>query len=342
MKSVLLSLVILLTSFVMGFCVEKTHMTEFKPGAIWLDTEGKPINAHGGGVIFADGNFYWYGEHKIWGKSEAQKADGGIHAYKSKDLMNWEDLGVVLSVDYDNPDSHIAYGCILERPKVIYCARTKKYMAYFKLYEKGKGYDTAYLGVAQADSPEGPFKYSHRVLCAAAQKGTGDFFLFVDGNGDLWHLAVRKPDKAFCLTKFDEEYKTPIDSSVKVLDGIPLKTEAPAGFFKDGKFFLLGSGSSGWAPNTARLLKAESIFGPFEFLGNPTSGVNPINKLGPEKTFGGQSSFIIKHPTKDLYIAMFDMWTPEHPIEGKYIWLPITFDADGTPKIVWRNSWKIE
>src|ERR1700682_2316421 len=30
----------------------------------WRDTDGNPINAHGGGVLFHQGVYYWYGESK--------------------------------------------------------------------------------------------------------------------------------------------------------------------------------------------------------------------------------------------------------------------------------------
>ena len=35
-----------------------------KPGQVWLDTEGKRIQAHGGSVICVEDTFYWYGENK--------------------------------------------------------------------------------------------------------------------------------------------------------------------------------------------------------------------------------------------------------------------------------------
>ena len=37
---------------------------QFVPGDIWRDTAGQPINAHGGGVLFHAGVYYWYGEIK--------------------------------------------------------------------------------------------------------------------------------------------------------------------------------------------------------------------------------------------------------------------------------------
>ena len=81
--------------------------TVFSPAQIWSDNRGLPINAHGGGVIFHDGMYYWYGEHKLEGKSEAQFADGGIHCYASKDLMNWKDKGVVLGVDFKDTTNDV-------------------------------------------------------------------------------------------------------------------------------------------------------------------------------------------------------------------------------------------
>lgn len=38
--------------------------SEFIPGEVWRDTGGNPINAHGGGLLFYNGVYYWYGEYK--------------------------------------------------------------------------------------------------------------------------------------------------------------------------------------------------------------------------------------------------------------------------------------
>lgn len=44
-------------------------LNEFRPGELWPDHLGVPINAHGGGVLFHQGIYYWFGEHKIEGKA---------------------------------------------------------------------------------------------------------------------------------------------------------------------------------------------------------------------------------------------------------------------------------
>ncbi|UKS24106.1 discoidin domain-containing protein [Paenibacillus sp. HWE-109] len=74
-------------------------------GKLWLDTEGVPIQAHGGGILYNEKNklYYWYGEDK----SADNVGSGyvpvtGVHAYSSKDLYNWKNEGIVLPV-FNNP-----------------------------------------------------------------------------------------------------------------------------------------------------------------------------------------------------------------------------------------------
>jgi sucrose-6-phosphate hydrolase SacC (GH32 family) len=86
-------------------------LTQFKPGALWPDDKGVHINAHGGGFLYHEGVYYWFGEHKIAGPAGNQ-AHVGVHCYASRDLYNWQDRGIALPVS-DDPDSDIVRGCVL-------------------------------------------------------------------------------------------------------------------------------------------------------------------------------------------------------------------------------------
>ena len=316
------------------------NQTIIKPAKTWLDNKGNHINAHGGGVLFYNGIYYWYGEHKIAGKSEKDFADGGIHCYSSADLINWTDVGIVLGVDYSNSTDDLTYGCLIERPKVVYNNKTQKFIAYFKFYPKGNGYEVAYVGVAVSESPTGPFKYSHKFLGAGSPKGSGDFSMFTDDNGDLFHLAVRKPDKVFVISKMRDDYLLPT-TAYKAVNGVDIHTEAPALIKIGGLYHLIGSGSSGWKPNTARHYTSQSLMGNWEVQKNPCIGVNTVDSIGSELTFGGQSSFIIKvDGLENAFIAMFDIWKPEMPINGKYVWLPMVV-KEHKLTINWIDQWNL-
>lgn len=130
--------------------------TEGARGGVWKADDGRHINAHGGSIISHDGTYYWYGE--------ARSATGrpwsslGVSLYTSKDLRQWKSRGLVLPVSGE-PGSDIEGGCIIERPKVVRCPRTGKFVMWFHLELKGQGYGAARFGIATADRPEGPFTY---------------------------------------------------------------------------------------------------------------------------------------------------------------------------------------
>ncbi len=128
-----------------------------EPGAIWPDQNGVHINAHGGGILLHEGIYYWFGEHKIAGPA-GNTAQVGVHVYSSTNLTHWNDEGIALKVA-DEPDSDIVKGCVLERPKVIYNAKTGKFVMWFHLELKGVGYSAARSGVAVAEQVTGPYQF---------------------------------------------------------------------------------------------------------------------------------------------------------------------------------------
>src|SRR5580765_7634165 len=89
---------------------------DFFPGEVWKDTNGNPINAHGGGLLYYNDTYYWYGEYK---KGETTRVAyvttwedyrvkaGGVSCYSSKDLLNWKFAGVAMKPDTIDPNSDI-------------------------------------------------------------------------------------------------------------------------------------------------------------------------------------------------------------------------------------------
>ena len=113
---------------------KKEPYTAFHPGKIWEDTDGVHINAHGGGILYHNGTYYWYGEHK---SEHSSSALVGVRVYSSTDLYNWKNEGVALPVMPSGSGHKIEKGCVIERPKVIYNEKTKKFVMWFHLELKG-------------------------------------------------------------------------------------------------------------------------------------------------------------------------------------------------------------
>ena len=334
-------------------------LNAFRPGEIWLDTNGVPINAHAGGILLFQKTYYWFGQHMVEGDA-GNYAQVGVHVYSSKDLYNWKDDGIALKVS-DDPKSDITKGCILERPKVIYNAKTRKFVMWFHLELKGQGYGAARVGVATADQPTGPYSYvesfrpdagqwPQNVTEADKDPGKGgplqrdfqvgqmsrDMTLFVDDDGKAYHITASEENQTLHISLLSDDFLHTSGKYVRIFPG--RMNEAPAMFkFKD-KYYLITSNCNGWNPTDARLAVADSIWGPWKELGNPWIGTEDQRKI----SFDTQSTYIIAVPVflrPGTFIFMADRWRPKNAIDGRYIWLPIQFRADGTPFLQWMDHW---
>ena len=67
----------------------------FNPGALWYDDKDSLINAHGGGMLYDKGTYFWFGEKRGTHRSE------GVSVYSSKDLYNWKYEALALAPDED-------------------------------------------------------------------------------------------------------------------------------------------------------------------------------------------------------------------------------------------------
>ena len=95
-----------------------------KPGQLWLDTNGNPIQAHGFQMFEKEGTYYWYGENKEYTTLGSNVWTYCIRCYRSRDFYNWEDCGLIIKPDTVNPLSPLHYSQTLDRPHIIYNEKT--------------------------------------------------------------------------------------------------------------------------------------------------------------------------------------------------------------------------
>lgn len=167
-----------------------------------------------------------------------------------------------------------------------------------------------------------------------------DMNLFVDDDGKAYHIYSSEENSTLHISLLSDDYQSYSGTYYRFFPNRYF--EAPAIFKRQGMYYIIASGCTGWDPNEARSARAPSIFGPWEELGNPCKDVNNEAPIGEELTFGAQSTYVLQvQGETDSYIAMFDIWRPDDAIDGRYIWLPIEF-VDDVPVINWRNNWSIE
>lgn len=308
------------------------------PGDVWLDTSGNPINAHGGGILYHNGKYYWYGEYKKgetvlpeWATWECYRTDvTGVGCYSSPDMVDWTFEGIVLPAVPDDSSHDLHPSKVLERPKVVYNAGTGKFVMW--AHVESADYSKAAAGVAVSDSPTGPFTYlgSFRPNNAMSRDQT----VFVDDDGKAYQFASSENNQTLYINELTDDYLRPTGRFTRNFIG--MSREAPAVFRHDGRYYMLSSGCTGWDPNQAQLAVADSVMGPWTVIGNPCTGTDA------DKTFYAQSTYVQPvHGKKDCYIAMFDRWNKTDLENSRYVWLPMSFDG-GKITIPWRDSWSMD
>ena len=328
-KSILFTLMLILSS------LSAYTQKEIVQGTQWLDTAGNPINAHGGGILYHDGKYYWYGEYKKgetilpdWATWECYRTDvTGVSCYSSPDMLNWTFEGIVLPAVTDDSDHDLHTSKVLERPKVVYNKKTGKFVMW--AHVESADYSKAAAGVAVSDSPTGPFKYlgSFRPNDAMSRDQT----IFIDDDGKAYQFASSENNATLYINELTDDYLRPTGKFTRNFIGE--SREAPAVFKHDGKYYLLSSGCTGWDPNQAELAVADSIMGEWKTIGDPCTGNDA------DKTFYAQSTYVQPvYGKKDLVIAMFDRWNKTDLENSRYVWLPLNFD-NGKITIPWIEKW---
>jgi hypothetical protein len=337
---------------------------QFAPDNDWRDTDGSPIDAHGGCILFHEGVYYWYGEEKTgrtflpdcnksWGGTRVDMA--GVSCYSSTNLRDWKNEGLALPAIPDSPGD-LNPGNVLERPKVIYNRQSKQFVMWMHI--DSADYHEARLGVAVSENPAGPYKYRGstrpdagiwpiNVTDADKTPGEGNYLArdfkngqmardmtaFVDDDGKAYIFYASEENSTMHVSLLTDDYLKTTGKYSRILIG--RSREAPAVFKHNGKYYLITSGSTAWDPNAAQSAVADSIFGPWTELGNPCIGPHA------DKTFSGQSAFVLPVSGNNSLIFIADRWNKWDLSNSSYLWLPLEFDGDARPRVAWRDNWSL-
>ena len=348
--------------------------SSISPGKVWLDTGGKPIQAHGFQVTYRDGKYYWYGEDKSGTLFGTNRIFCGVRCYSSEDFYNWEDLGDILVPSAD-PSSPMHHSQKLERPHIVYSRNTGKYVCWLKAQA-----NDGYFVVAQADSFTGPYTYVRSLKPDGY--AVGDFDMYTDEETGKSYVWFERPHSEYICAELDDECTGVTDVFSTHFSGKvpPFTREAAAHFVKDGRHYMFTSGTTGYTPNPSEVAVFDDYHGEYTVLGDS----HPDDPY--RHSFCSQITSVIRIPGSDLYVAMADRWQPhtlnsdipvrefesfrkryvnhvpfpldfEEPkvvdryytlvnhtqdvYKATYVFLPVVFDG-GIPVIRWMDEWKLE
>ena len=294
-------------------------------GEIFKDTDGKPVNAHGAGMLEHNGIFYLFGEIKkghTWKVPGQNWEDfrvpaGGVSCYSSKDLIIWKNEGIALAPLTGQPGHDLDTGKVIERPKVIYNSLTRKFVMW--MHVDANDYSYSQSGVAVSDKPEGPYKYLGSVKPNGQM--ARDMTLFKDDDDRAYLIYSSEFNKTMQVCLLSADYLSPTKKFIRI-NSMEYR-EAPALLKHHEKYFLITSGCTGWSPNAAECAVADSLLGSWTQTGNPCTGKDAAN------TYQSQSTYILKLPGQDdQFVFMADRWNKTDLPQSGYVWLPLKIVND--------------
>lgn len=315
----------------------------------WWVGEDKSQGAHGGICAYSSDDLYnWHNEgvvmRNVNSREELETDDYFKQLYGSCAKEELDHIYECLS----------AKTAIIERPKMIYNSKTDMYVIWFHAdgptATSNSSYAAASAGVAVSKTPYGPFKFVERYRLNTCPEDQEDFYpqskgmardmnLFIDDDGTAYIIYSSEENLTLYISKLNDEYTylaTDPEKAVYGEDFIRLfpgaQREAPALFKRNGRYYLMSSGCTGWAPNQARFYMADSVLGEWENMGDPCRKDTKLT------TFDTQSTCIFE-VEEGSFIYMGDRWLSDDLANSKYIWLPVGFDEKDNMYLEYQEQW---
>lgn len=291
-----------------------------KPGEVWPDDRGRHIQAHGGGILKFGDTYYWFGEDR--GQTNARGLRY-VGCYSSKDLAHWKFCNQVVKLA--DPEQ-LGRGWVLERPKVFYNARTKKFVMYAHL-DDGR-YKLASVAVLTCDTVDGDYQYlkSFRPLGHESR----DIGQFVDDDGTAYLIFEDRPF-GFRIAKLSDDYLN-VEKQICL---IPEHMEGGAIVHYGNLYYAIGSALTGWRPNPNKFATATNLAGPW----------SEFNDIAPPDadTYGAQSTLLLKvvGDKTTTVIFMGDIWKPATQWNSRYLWMPVQI-GDGKLWLPEPRPWTLD
>lgn len=322
----------------------------------WRDTDGNIINASDGGVIYFSGKYHWYGmafrplPFKS-GPHGGQMTDIGVVMYESEDLLSWKYEGVILEVSTD-PTSELYAPMRFERPKIIYNEKTKQFVLWCHYVKypgnHGKGDGDCDMGLAVCDTVNGKYKWLGYTKPIDKNGWVRDMTVYKDFDGEAYliydrhvpdmHLANKAEghgeDRCLYVVKLSEDYLSFTDT-YKRIDCAAWR-EAPLVAYKNGYYYIITSGLTGWQTNQAKAFRAKHLLDEWEDIGDPC-----VDDL-THTTFNTQGTGVFTVQGKDLQIIMLERHNTDNFLKSSYVWLPIEFNESNTISLRYKKEWSIK
>jgi hypothetical protein len=304
------------------------------PGIALTDTDGNPVDAHGGGIIKECDTFYLHGEYFL--STTTNNDFNGFSMYSSKDLATWKNEGIVLPQQASGQLGPKRKG---ERPHIIKCPATGEFVLYAHSADETYQADKEVV-YATSNTVNKPYTFQGSLL-----SGTGA----IAAHGDM--SALTDGSNAYVVTESGWVYTLATDchswvsaKQYTAVNGTTGGSEAPTVFRAGNTYYWIGSDKTGWRANDNFYSTAPAMTGPWTYQGY----------VAPQgaKTWMSQTTWVepVAGSQGTVYVFWGDHWYGDqdtaapglHNDRTTFVLQPLVFDGAAISMPTYEVSWKLD
>jgi hypothetical protein len=322
-------------------------------GIAFTDDRGKPVNAHGGGIIKQGDTYYMHGEYFL--DTTTDNNFNGFSMYSSKDLATWKWERMVLP---QQPSGLLGPKRKGERPHIVKCPSTGEFVLY--AHAASEDYQTD-KEVVYATSPTVNGEYT---LVGALTNSSGttaahsDMSAMTDGN-----TAYVLTESGHVYTLAADCHSWLSDKTYSTVNGDSGGSESPTVFKAGSTYYWIGSYKTGWRANNNFYSTAPALAGPWTFQGfiapvkdtsttTPSGQPNPPKWISDERTWLSQSTWVtpVEGCSGTVYVFWGDHWfgtedtsnPGKHNAQATHVFQPLVFDGIKIFMPTYHETWKLD
>jgi hypothetical protein len=311
-------------------------------GIAFMDTDGKRVNAHGGGIIRVGDTFYMHGE--VFASNSTANNFVGFSMYSSKDLATWKNEGIILPTQASGELGPNRKG---ERPHIIQCPSTGEYVLY--AHAASEDYQTDKEVVyATSATVNGQYAYKGALKNASGALAVhSDMSAYADDTG-----AYVLTESGHVYTLASDCHSWVSDKTYGAVNGDSGGSESPTVFKAGDTYYWIGSNKTGWRANNNFYSTAPAISGPWTYRGFIAPVEDPTDSISDERTWLSQSTWVqpVVGCSGTVYVYWGDHWdgTESTTAPGRhndlatYVFQPLVFDGIEISMPSYQASWKLD
>lgn len=271
-------------------------------GETWFDTQGHPVQAHGGNITAYAGRWWLIGEDR----SGPWKPD--VNLYSSTDMTTWSFEGKIIQNHVTHPELGVSR--MIERPKLLHNQRTGKFIVW--CHWEAFDYSASEVGVFEADTITGPYRmvWTGRPLGIKSR----DCNVFIDTDSTAYFISTIEENRHLGLFRLSADWLHPEECTLLFAEQ---RREAPAIARVDSMYYMLSSACTGWDPNPCKVATSRHL----------THGWSALQQVGDNTAFDTQPTQIISLPNS-THLYLGDRWKDPDLPSSKLLLFPLHLAPD--------------